>query len=207
MNTNTPNKHSASDSDVRNEPSSLGLLALAYGDSLDSEDEDCEVNDPIEGCGTSKSDDFRYGDACEKTEAKINCRKDISYELDRNNSSMIESNSLTNRFSRHQTEPQFDILDSLTCKAVGTHRSGLAPRQPATMPFVPRLDEDSSRLHVFCLQHAMQVRKRLSQLGGADVFLVCHPGQVLQITCEVMPKYFICSVRIKINGSGYAFIT
>ncbi|KAG6413005.1 hypothetical protein SASPL_125702 [Salvia splendens] len=176
MHMNSQNNRSASDSDVRNEPSSLGLLALAYGGSLDSEDEDCEVNnDPIEGCGTSKSDDFRYGDACEKTEAKINCRKEISYEFDRNNSSMIESNSLTNRFSRHQTEPQFDIPDSLTCKAVGTPRSGLAPQQPTTMPFVPRLDEDSSRLHVFCLQHAMQVCQRLSQLGGADVFLVCHP--------------------------------
>ncbi|XP_057791470.1 lysine-specific demethylase REF6 [Salvia miltiorrhiza] len=164
-----------SDSKAHNEPSSLGLLALTYGDSLDSEEEDCEVNLPAEGCGTSKSNDLRNGDASKNTEAKVNCRKEISDEFDTNNSSTIEPNSLTHRFSRHQTEPQLDIPDSLSCKAVGTPRTGLAPRQPTTMPFTSRLDEDSSRLHVFCLQHAMQVQKRLSQVGGVDVFLVCHP--------------------------------
>lgn len=191
------------DSKAHKEPSSLGLLALTYGDPSDSEEEDSEANLPAEGCGTSKSDDSRNGDASANTEPKINCREerslqtsdsnakyglalatskdgearnfDISDEFDTNSSTMIESNSLTHRSSRHQTESQLDSLNTSSCKAVGTHRTGLAPQEPTTMPFSSRLDEDSSRLHVFCLQHAMQVEKRLSQVGGADVFLVCHP--------------------------------
>lgn len=167
----------ASDSKAHKEPSSLGLLALAYGDSSDSEGEDSDANLPAEGCGTSKSDDSRNGDASDNTEPKINCRTEISDEFNTNSSTMTKSDFLTHRYSRHQTESQLDIPNSLSRKAVGTPITGLAPREPTTLPFSSRLDEDSSRLHVFCLQHAMQVERRLSQVGGADVFLVCHPGE------------------------------
>ncbi|KAH6833387.1 relative of early flowering 6 [Perilla frutescens var. hirtella] len=193
----------ASDSKAHKEPpTSLGLLALTYGDSSDTEEEDSEANLPVEGCGTSKSDGSRNGDASDNTVPKINCRKvslqtsdssakfglalatskdgeaqifDFSDEFDTNSSTMIESNSLTHRFSRHQTESHLDSPNMSSLKAVGAPRTGLAPQEPTTMPFSLRLDEDASRLHVFCLQHAMQVEKRLSHVGGADVFLVCHP--------------------------------
>lgn len=195
----------ASDSKAHKEPSSLGLLALAYADSSDSEEEDSDANLPAEGCGTSKPDNSRNGDASDNTEPKINCRTEISLltsdssakfgpalatskdgearnsefsdEFNTNSSTMTKSKILTHRYSRHQTESQLDIPNSLSCNAVGAPITGLAPRESTTLPFSSRLDEDSSRLHVFCLQHAMQVERRLSKVGGADVFLVCHPGE------------------------------
>ncbi|OMP07019.1 hypothetical protein COLO4_07696 [Corchorus olitorius] len=45
----------------------------------------------------------------------------------------------------------------------------------ADMPFAPRSDEDSSRMHVFCLEHAAEVEQQLRQIGGVHVFLLCHP--------------------------------
>lgn len=213
-----------SSSNAHKEPSSLGLLALTYGD--DSDEEDGEAKLPDEGFVTSKSVDSINGDASENSEAKINCRKELSLqtsessagfglavairkdgeaqtfdfsdEFDANSSTVIESNSLTHRISRNQIEPQHDIQNSLSCKAVGTSGIALAPREPTTMPFTPKLDEDSSRLHVFCLQHAMQVEKWLSHIGGVDVYLVCHPGEVLYIKYDQMTKSFpvLCSCKL-----------
>ncbi|KAK8965558.1 Lysine-specific demethylase REF6 [Platanthera guangdongensis] len=36
-------------------------------------------------------------------------------------------------------------------------------------------DKDSSRMHVFCLQHAMEVERKLSSVGGVHIMLLCHP--------------------------------
>lgn len=40
-------------------------------------------------------------------------------------------------------------------------------------------DKDSSRMHVFCLEHAIEVEKQLQTIGGAHIFLLCRPGQSL----------------------------
>lgn len=40
-------------------------------------------------------------------------------------------------------------------------------------------DKDSSRIHVFCLEHALEVQKKLRLIGGACLLLVCHPGKHL----------------------------
>ncbi|ONM35396.1 Lysine-specific demethylase REF6 [Zea mays] len=40
---------------------------------------------------------------------------------------------------------------------------------------VVKPDKDSSRMHVFCLEHAIEVEKQLQAIGGADIFLLCHP--------------------------------
>ncbi|KAK4773327.1 hypothetical protein SAY87_028346 [Trapa incisa] len=40
-------------------------------------------------------------------------------------------------------------------------------------PILPA-NEDSSRLHVFCLEHAMEVEQQLAPIGGVDIFLICH---------------------------------
>lgn len=37
-------------------------------------------------------------------------------------------------------------------------------------------DKDSSRKHVFCLEHALKVWRELQKIGGADIMLLCHPG-------------------------------
>jgi hypothetical protein len=37
-------------------------------------------------------------------------------------------------------------------------------------------DKDSSRKHVFCLEHALKVWREFEKIGGADIMLLCHPG-------------------------------
>ncbi|KAF8408360.1 hypothetical protein HHK36_007509 [Tetracentron sinense] len=38
-----------------------------------------------------------------------------------------------------------------------------------------RSDEDSSRMHIFCLEHAVEVEKQLRPIGGVHMLLLCHP--------------------------------
>ncbi|XWS60329.1 hypothetical protein CRYUN_Cryun07bG0026500 [Craigia yunnanensis] len=52
---------------------------------------------------------------------------------------------------------------------------GIVPMENADIPFAPKSDEDSSRMHVFCLEHAVEVEQQLRQIGGVHVFLLCHP--------------------------------
>ncbi|KAL0918819.1 hypothetical protein M5K25_010859 [Dendrobium thyrsiflorum] len=45
----------------------------------------------------------------------------------------------------------------------------------AAVAAMQRSDKDSSRMHVFCLQHAMEVEKKLCSIGGVHIMLLCHP--------------------------------
>ena len=54
---------------------------------------------------------------------------------------------------------------------------GIVPTENADIPFALKSDEDSSRMHVFCLEHAVEVEQQLHQIGGVHVFLLCHPGR------------------------------
>uniref|UniRef100_A0A0A9DU02 C2H2-type domain-containing protein n=1 Tax=Arundo donax TaxID=35708 RepID=A0A0A9DU02_ARUDO len=40
---------------------------------------------------------------------------------------------------------------------------------------IVKSDKDSSRMHVFCLQHAIEVEKQLRTIGGAHIVLLCRP--------------------------------
>ncbi|XP_062229096.1 lysine-specific demethylase JMJ705-like isoform X2 [Phragmites australis] len=40
---------------------------------------------------------------------------------------------------------------------------------------IVKFDKDSSRMHVFCLEHAIEVEKQLQTIGGAHIVLLCRP--------------------------------
>ena len=42
---------------------------------------------------------------------------------------------------------------------------------------IGRSDKDSSRMHVFCLEHALEVEKLLHPFGGVNIMILCHPGE------------------------------
>ncbi|KAL7099182.1 hypothetical protein ACP275_09G066800 [Erythranthe tilingii] len=161
-------------------PSSLGLLALTYGNSSDSEEEDeNEADISVQGGGNCKIDspenrtDLQMSDSNTKFGLPIETHKNGESKNLTNNCNVAESkNSLTDRF-RRQMESWNETSNSFTRRTDANN--GSTPLEESTMPFSSRSDEDSSRLHVFCLQHAMQVEKRLGEVGGAHVFLVCHP--------------------------------
>lgn len=66
----------------------------------------------------------------------------------------------------------------------------VAPIEKANMSLSPRSDEDSSRMHVFCLEHAVEVEQQLRPIGGVHILLLCHPGACFYnssfITCIEM---------------------
>ena len=39
-----------------------------------------------------------------------------------------------------------------------------------------KYNKDSCRMHVFCLEHALETWTQLQEFGGANVMLLCHPG-------------------------------
>ncbi|XP_051115731.1 lysine-specific demethylase REF6 isoform X2 [Andrographis paniculata] len=180
--------------DDEKEPSSLGLLALAYGNASDSEEDNKEIETdiPVKSCGIGDSDDPGNGPACNDI--------DMENGVDETSSPMSDSNAKGVELAVAKGEEEDPACsesptnnctvvetDSSTHKTEATPGTGLTFLSDAILPFSKisqedslrlfskRSDEDSSRLHVFCLQHGMQVEKRLSQIGGARVFLVCHP--------------------------------
>ncbi|KAF6165411.1 hypothetical protein GIB67_018855 [Kingdonia uniflora] len=42
-------------------------------------------------------------------------------------------------------------------------------------PIVQKYDGDSSRKHIFCLEHAVEAEKQLRPFGGVDMLVLCHP--------------------------------
>lgn len=42
-------------------------------------------------------------------------------------------------------------------------------------------NRDSSRMHIFCLEHAQDVERQLNPIGGVQMMIVCYPG-----------LYFLC---------------
>ncbi|XP_038971999.1 lysine-specific demethylase JMJ705-like [Phoenix dactylifera] len=45
----------------------------------------------------------------------------------------------------------------------------------SALPVMQACDKDSSRMHVFCLEHAVEVEKLLQPIGGVHIMLLCHP--------------------------------
>ena len=51
-----------------------------------------------------------------------------------------------------------------------------AIRTNSVISAIERPNRDSSRMHVFCLEHALEVEKLLHPLGGVNIMILCHPG-------------------------------
>ncbi|ESQ45714.1 hypothetical protein EUTSA_v10010066mg [Eutrema salsugineum] len=140
----------------------LGLLASAYGDSSDSEEEDHKGSDIPISEGITRQYDQEGACVSEAT----------SFDTDRNEeardgpSSDINSQRLTSGKGK-----EIDVLhatsscSTLSCTSL----------QEIALPFIPRSDDDSSRLHVFCLEHAAEVEQQLRPIGGIRIMLLCHP--------------------------------
>ncbi|XP_037407827.1 lysine-specific demethylase JMJ705-like [Triticum dicoccoides] len=66
--------------------------------------------------------------------------------------------------------------------SVGDPRISTTTMDNLNKPIV-KIDKDSSRMHVFCLEHAVEVEKQLQAIGGAHVILLCRP-EYLKIEAE-----------------------
>ncbi|XP_038991422.1 lysine-specific demethylase REF6-like isoform X2 [Hibiscus syriacus] len=86
------------------------------------------------------------------------------------------SNGLEDKFRDQSTASHANPSPSPATHSAEKMRFRKAvPMENADIPFVRRSDEDSPQMHVFCLEHAVEVEQQLRQIGGVHVFLLCHP--------------------------------
>ncbi|KAG9446332.1 hypothetical protein H6P81_012460 [Aristolochia fimbriata] len=198
-----------------NEASALALLASAYADSSDSEDEpagpDPPVNVDINGsaCRTSSemcnsnrsSGNGEELHSCSSPYWSSLCRSPVAdnMKINLHNSEgtsrsltaipvgflhskevVLEDHTLGRHFSSVETPKahQCDVeQDDLGLDSVELCNAGDrdASEKKENISFIQRSDKDSSRMHIFCLEHAVEVERQLHSIGGVQILLLCHP--------------------------------
>ncbi|GMJ13702.1 relative of early flowering 6, Jumonji domain-containing protein 12, ETHYLENE INSENSITIVE 6 [Hibiscus trionum] len=181
--------------------SALGLLASTYGNSSDSEDH-VEPNATVSGDERNSTNDsperkFHYNDSgFSAVDANGGCNPSLSrlasvaeapvHAIDcdsepqtLDNTILFETDTLASRRSNDLDDKFSDANPSYSSATHGTKKmrfgNATVAMENVDIRFAPRSDEDSSRMHVFCLQHAVEVEQQLRQIGGVHVFLLCHP--------------------------------
>ncbi|XP_050221199.1 lysine-specific demethylase REF6 [Mercurialis annua] len=213
----------SSDAKTQKESSALGLLALNYGNSSDSEEDQDEIDashhaDEMPTCSSESK--FKYqnsalplfkqeslrGETMSHTpsSSRLGCKDkfslqthdcpaehghrpgslkdgndgtlDCSVEFETDNLANMESNG----FDRTFRDSASISCVSSNCSPDVYHGekkkfSKVAARGDGNASFAQRSDEDSSRMHVFCLEHAIEVEQQLRTIGGVYILLLCHP--------------------------------
>ncbi|KAL6616571.1 hypothetical protein ACP70R_038841 [Stipagrostis hirtigluma subsp. patula] len=208
-----------SDAAPLNRSSALDLLASAYGDRSESDEENKKINvsndssellshmtesqpNSSSNCGgtkvSSSSKECQQRRSSQSSEcigsANISNRpKGVrtrnKYQLKlalsegfqaRDVGSVIQKKVQLEPLSSNNTsvEPSRAIDCDATCNNAaismdGNRSSTTTMNNLATS--IVKADKDSSRMHVFCLEHAIEVEKQLQTIGGADIILLCRP--------------------------------
>ncbi|XP_074302318.1 lysine-specific demethylase REF6-like [Silene latifolia] len=188
--------------------SALGLLAMTYGNSSDSEEDDVLPSRPVISEDNLSGDDSwdtklhpdkakspnseqEYCSGMERSPTLISPRAEFDDEGSPRRSDLYEqcedrrTNSGDSKYEAHNRSAKFTEEDSLTSEqnypsiAGGEDSAnfcrGLDLMAKTSLSFTHGCDEDSSRMHVFCLEHAAEVEKQLQPIGGVHVVLLCHP--------------------------------
>ncbi|GLU21499.1 hypothetical protein SLE2022_376330 [Rubroshorea leprosula] len=144
-----------------NEDHSLSFLRLDLGNEA-----------PVHGVHCYES-----GSRGANVNYKITRTLDGSVEFEGDNLPSVRSNCLEDKFRKPITASHANS----SCPPIyhGTDKmkfvKAVLPLENADIAFAPASDEDSSRMHVFCLEHAVEVEQQLRPIGGVHVFLFCHP--------------------------------
>lgn len=155
----------------------LGLLASAYGNSSDSEEDQVH---PDKGGGNGESNVTNHSSGS-KSQSEISSlpsgnHQTFDYAVGSKDYNITSGVAFKNmRAVPHSTlNCSQDVQDAERLM----FGKGRVPIDAKNIPIVPQSDEDSSRMHVFCLEHAAEVKQQLCQIGGAHILLLCHPGLV-----------------------------
>ncbi|XVE56662.1 hypothetical protein DITRI_Ditri04bG0028800 [Diplodiscus trichospermus] len=208
------------DAEKGGDTSALGLLALTYGYSSDSEEDHVAPNatlcvDETNSAKTSPDRKLEYNHSVSSPAGANGSHNPSLSRLDSEEEAPVHvidsysepgsrrvdvKNKSPQTFdralefetdilaSRRSTGLEDNLRDTITASHAnpscfpathGTDKMRFSkasiPMKNADIPFTPRSDEDSSRVHVFCLEHAVEVEQQLRQIGGVHVFLLCHP--------------------------------
>ncbi|XP_012079921.1 lysine-specific demethylase REF6 [Jatropha curcas] len=216
----------ASNAKTERDSSALHLLALNYGNSSDSEEDQVEPDvsdhaDEINKTNCSLESKYHYrnsalssfkqechhggtvshnlsssrldcGDKVPPTveghvenghgfrpanfEVRSDKTLDCSIEFETDNLASMEPNGLEHTFRDPISMPRRTSNCSPAVHDTEKAKFGrVAPRENTDTSFAQRSDEDSSRMHVFCLDHAVEVEQQFRPIGGVHILLLCHP--------------------------------
>ncbi|GAV90266.1 JmjC domain-containing protein/JmjN domain-containing protein/zf-H2C2_2 domain-containing protein [Cephalotus follicularis] len=155
----------ASNSETQRNNSALGLLALNYGDSSDSEE---HIEPDVPGFGDDTIPNFR-GESHQVCNSAEEFETD---DFDSLKSSSLEGNIKDPTEKSHVTSNYFSVAHGAEKTKIS---KGTVPLENGDLSSSPPSDEDSSRLHVFCLEHAVEVEQQVRAIGGVHILLLCHP--------------------------------
>uniref|UniRef100_A0A7N0UW97 Lysine-specific demethylase REF6 n=1 Tax=Kalanchoe fedtschenkoi TaxID=63787 RepID=A0A7N0UW97_KALFE len=169
----------------------LGLLASTYANSSDSEHEQFETDSPVLADGpnfskVSADSDFEFDDAPDHKQEHDD-ETNAEHSLSSSKFHIEDEHALLNTVSYQENEqggsfvdnhhrytyldgPNEFPSDSITKSDSVNHIASKAKRTG-----YPRLYHNSSRMHIFCLEHAVEIESQLQKIGGAHMLLLCHP--------------------------------
>ncbi|XP_068656839.1 lysine-specific demethylase REF6-like [Aristolochia californica] len=78
-------------------------------------------------------------------------------------------NPKTHQFDIEMVDPELDSMKLCSGDDLDTSE------KKENISFIQRSDKDSSRMHIFCLEHAVEVERQLHPIGGVQILLLCHP--------------------------------
>ncbi|GAB2213354.1 hypothetical protein Drorol1_Dr00021386 [Drosera rotundifolia] len=165
---------------IHNESSALSLLAMAYANSSDSEDDnDVPPDSP------AYTDDSAFQDgSSERNFQRVSSLSSESQEDDNGGEDFDRGLNFSKLYSEDEVSPEggvshFDQIHVVYEVGMGSAVDNVTDTDVHCFPAdrtPPRwCDDDSSRMHVFCLEHAVEVEKRLRPFGGVHILLLCHP--------------------------------
>ncbi|XP_012571748.1 uncharacterized protein [Cicer arietinum] len=158
----------------------LALLASAYGNSSDSEEDAVDNHELNAIKSTSERLPSNFRDSHANSMTRLD-KDDILSE-----SSSYEANRSECNFGYQPCDKSFEEQDYKITSGVAFENTRAMPysatfSSPNTNDaeknalLAPQCDEDSSRMHVFCLEHAAEAEQQLRPIGGSRILLLCHP--------------------------------
>ncbi|XP_061366546.1 lysine-specific demethylase JMJ705-like [Gastrolobium bilobum] len=176
----------------------LSLLASAYGNSSDSEEDQGDSDIAVDGVNhppASRSQEIsflpsHFQDCHASPIVRLDTGNAIPYEyymhkrverimspLDHSVKSEDYDTTSGVALKNSRAVPHSTLNCSQDAHDAKTSLLGQAviPIDNKNVSLVPPSDEDSSRMHVFCLEHAAEAEQQLRPIGGAHILLLCHP--------------------------------
>ncbi|KAK7330582.1 hypothetical protein VNO77_24778 [Canavalia gladiata] len=163
----------------------LGLLASAYGNSSDSEEDQGDSDIAVDGDELNVINHPSASRSQEMSSLPSHFQESHASPMVRHDKGDddITPKSIDNYeyYMHKRVERIMNPFDDVKSEDHDT-TSGVVFRNTRAVPHSTlncfqdtHTDEDSSRMHIFCLEHAVEAEQQLRPIGGAHILLLCHP--------------------------------
>ncbi|XP_031475379.1 lysine-specific demethylase REF6 [Nymphaea colorata] len=152
----------------------------------------CSSGEGLDNLGQSESNSIvnirDSAEACKNMTASVNeaihgsSEGELSIDV-REESNIVESDAVSQDSDANLDKAMVTSI-SHSCKRSEssaetmqiTHLTSLDVQRPeGKFPHLWGPNVEFSRMHVFCLEHALEAQRQLEPIGGADIFVLCHP--------------------------------